>query len=268
MKQDDVYEIDILKLASLLIRKSWLIISVAVLCAILVFANTLFFVTPQYTASVLMYVNNSSISIGGQSLSISSGELSAAKTLVDTYRIILNTRLTLEEVNDSAGLNYTYEQLSAMISSEAVNNTEIFRVNVTDSDPQEACLIANTISRVLPKKIATVVDGSSVRTVDLAVVPTKMSSPNYTKNTLIGFFVGFFAMCAIIVVRELFREDIDSEEWFKETFGEKYPILSIIPDQGDPNSSKYGYKYYKSFYYKYDRYGYYESEKHKQVKEK
>ena len=75
----------------------------------------------------MMYVNNSALSLGSTSFSISSGELSAAQSLVETYIVILKSRLNLEAVIEKAELPYTYEELELMITAQGVNETRNFR---------------------------------------------------------------------------------------------------------------------------------------------
>ena len=72
----------------------------------------------------------------------------AARNLVDTYIIILNSRKTLNKVNNEAGLDYDYEDLESMISADAVNHTELFSIAVTSEDPEEAALIANNFKSI------------------------------------------------------------------------------------------------------------------------
>ena len=136
--ETDEIEIDLLKLAQVLLRKLKFIIAITLLAAIATFAVTYYFITPQYTATAMLYVNNSSFSLGNTSFSISQGELSAAQSLVDTYVVILKSRTTLEDIIERDSLEYDYEELYDMIESEAVNSTEIFSVDVTSPDPQEA----------------------------------------------------------------------------------------------------------------------------------
>ena len=185
-------EIDLLRLIQALWRKAWAIVLVAAIFGSCFLAGTAMFIKPKYKANALMYVNSSNISLGGAKVSISQAELSAAQTLVDTYIVILNTRMTLEDVIEQSGVSYTYEELieSEMIQAAAVNGTEVFSVEVTSTDPKEAELLANTIARVLPEKIASIVEGSSARIVDYAVVPAKKASPSLTKNALIGAILG------------------------------------------------------------------------------
>ncbi|MDD3254191.1 MAG: Wzz/FepE/Etk N-terminal domain-containing protein, partial [Lachnospiraceae bacterium] len=137
-KSNQYYEIDLMQLLHAFWHRLWAIILAAVIGGGALFSYAAFFITPLYEAEALIYVNNSSFSLGSTSFSISSSELTAAKTLVDTYIVILKTRSTLSEVIREAGLNYSYQELSEMIGSEPVNNTEIFSIKVTSSNPQEA----------------------------------------------------------------------------------------------------------------------------------
>lgn len=115
-----------------------------------------------------------------------------------------------------------------MIDAKAVNGTEIFEVIVTSENPEETERIANTIVEVLPDKIAQIVDGSSVRTVDLAVVPERRHSPSYSKFTLIGAVAGLFLSGGVVVIRDLLDDQIHSEEELLQNYG--LPVLAAIPD--------------------------------------
>ena len=77
------YTIDLLYLAKALVKKAWFLILMGIIVGALAFGYTSNFMTPMYSSSVLLYVNNSSLSLGN--VSISASELSAAQSLVDTY---------------------------------------------------------------------------------------------------------------------------------------------------------------------------------------
>lgn len=240
-KEKDEIEIDLLALALAVWRKIWLVMAMAVLGAAVAFSYAEFLVTPLYQAKAMMYVNNSAISLGNASFSISSGELSAAQSLVDTYIVIMKSRLTLDTVNEKIKAvdpecDYTYEQLSDMITAGAVNGTEIFEIVVTNPDNQKAELIANTIADVLPKKIANIVEGSSVRIVDYAIVPAYPVSPSVTKYTAIGLLLGGMLSVGIIVVMELMNESIRSEDYLLQTYD--LPILAVVPAMGTTSKSR------------------------------
>ena len=225
--EKDTIEIDLLALARAVWKRIWAVIAAVLVGAAAAFSYAEFFITPLYEAKAMLYVNNSSISVGSTSSSISSGDLTAAQSLVQTYIVILKSRQSLEAVIEQAELPYTYEQLASMVSASAVNETEIFEVTVTDADPEEAELIANTIADILPDKIAEIVEGSSVRIVDYAVVPAYPVSPSVTKYTLIGFLLGGVLSVGVIVLMELLNESIRSEDYLIQTYN--LPILAVVP---------------------------------------
>ena len=239
LQQNDEIEIDLQRLIGALLSKAWLIGLVAVVCAVVTFLGTFFFITPEYQSAAMFYVNNSSVSLGDASLSISSADISASKSLVNSYIVILNTRESLNDVIDYAGVDRTYGQVKKMISAAAVNSTEIFQVVVTSTDPQEAEQIADAIAYILPKRIASIIEGTSAKVVDSAVLPSRPSSPSYTKNTMLGFLVGLVMMAALIVIRELMDITIRTEEDIAQSC--RYPVLAAVPDM--EVSAKGGYYY-------------------------
>lgn len=238
-RENDEVEIDLIELAKALWHRAWAVVLAVALFGGIAFSCAAFLVTPLYQARALMYVNNSTFSVGSTSVSISPNELSAAQQLVDTYVVILKTRTTLCKVIEKAGLGYSYDQLNSMIEAAPVNSTEIFEIVVTSPDPNEAELIANTITEVLPDKISDIVDGASVRVVDYAVVPSRKSSPNITRYTALGMMAGFVLSCGIIVVLHLFDTTIHGPEYLTQNYD--LPILAVIPDTAGRGAGESGY---------------------------
>ena len=239
-KKTEEVEIDLLHIAQVLARNAVVIILVAVIFGGIFYGATKAFVTPLYKASAYMYVNSSNLSVAGTKVSISNSELLAAQSLIETYSVILRTRMTLNEVIERSGVGYTYEELVKMIEAASVNGTEVFRVSVTSPDPAEAEMLANTIVDVLPDKIASVVDGSSVRIVDFAVTPVEQDSPNYLSNALKGAILGALLTAVLVVVIDLMDEQIHDVEYLTKTYN--LPVLATIPDL----LAKHGDYYYKS----------------------
>ena len=251
--QNNVIEIDLIQLAKTLWSKALAIIAIALVCAIIGFAYTFFFIKPSYEADALFYVNNSDFSFGSTSFSISSGDISAANSLVGTYIGILEARETIEEVIETAGVDYTYEQVTKreMITAEAQSDKNgMFRVTVKSSSPTEAELIANTITQILPDRIAEIVDGSSVRIVDHAIVPSHRSSPSYSKNTVIAALLGGILACGIFAIPAIINQNdavITTESELTSLFPD-IPVIGIIPDMNKSGKNGYGNYYYSNYY--------------------
>ncbi len=260
------FEIDLINMLRVLWEKLWIIVLSMVICGAIAFSSAVFLVAPKFTATATMYVNNSA-SVGNSTITFSSSQISAAKSLLDVYVIILKSRTTLNDVLKETGLNYTYGQLKSMISAGPVNGTEVFSISATCSDAETAEKIVNAIVDILPKKISYVVEGSSVKTIDPAVVPTSRSSPSYTRYAIIGVLVGAALSIFSIVMEDLLNTSVRDEEYLKNRYN--LPILAVVPELYDPDSKsryrgysyKYGYRnrfrYRYRYRYKYQMYGYY-----------
>ena len=249
--KEKTYEIDILHLLKKLWEKVWLILIVAVLCGAIAFGYTYLFIKPMYSASTMVYVNNKTLSVG--QFSITGSDLTASQGLISTYMVLLRNRTTLEQLRAEKGLSYSAEELNKMISGGSVNNTSVFRITVTCRDPYDAAEIANGIAEILPKRVEAIMEGASMRVVDTAVVSTKRVSPSYTRNTEIGFLLGFVLICAVIVIRDLLDDIIHSEEYLTTAY-EDIPVLASIPDMTErKKNGRYGY--YKNRYYQRGSYG-------------
>ncbi len=236
----ETIEIDLKRIWDAVLSKMWLVILVPVICAALTLLGTIYLITPQYQSSAMFYVNNSSLSVGGDaSLTIDSGDIVASKNLVDTYIVILNSRTCLNDVIDYADLKYTTDELEAMITASSVNSTEVFEVVITGPDPKEAEKIANAIAYVLPNKISDIVEGTSAKVVDYAIVSNTPSSPNRVNNTLLGFGIGLVSILAIVILAELFDTTIRSEADLTQISA--HPVLTAVPDM--MTSGKGGYYY-------------------------
>ena len=232
--------IDLLELLGLFIKKIWLIIILTLLGGVIAFGYSFLFIKPLYKSSALMYVNNSDFSVGTTSFSISNADLSAAKSLVSTYSVILKSRSVINDVIRVSGVNYSYEKMASMVEAKAVNNTEVFSITVTSTDPQEAEMLANIYANMLPEKIAAIVNGSDVKVVDYAVIASHRSSPSYTKNTTIGALIGFVLAIVIIVINYLRDDIIHSEDYLTTTYPD-IPLLTVVPDLITSRQNGYGY---------------------------
>ena len=229
-------EIDISFVLQMLLQRWFVILLSAIVVGLGCFAYSKLFITPLYSSTVKMYVNNGS----NMESYVTSSELTAAKELVDTYLAILETPDTMKEIISKANLSYGEPELLKMLSSGAIKETQVFYITVTSADPKEAETIAQTICEVLPDRISRIIDKSSVRIVQQAKLPTKISSPNYLQNTLIGVVLGIFLSCVVVVVVGLLTNTIKDENYPSNTYGIR--TLAYIPDPYEKNNNTKGVK--------------------------
>jgi capsular polysaccharide biosynthesis protein len=218
-----------------LLKRGWLILLVSVLGASIMFCYTRYLVTPLYRSTVSFYVNN------GQKNEdkISNSDITASQSLVETYIVILKYGTTLDDVIKDAGLNCSLSELTKQISCKSINDTEVFQVTVTDPNPETAARIAASIAKFLPEKVSDVIEGSTVRVVRNASVPSAPSSPNLRHNLLIGAAAGFMLGCLYVALRHILDDRIrDASRLLKDNY--EHPVLAVIPDL---RGSSKGYYY-------------------------
>lgn len=238
-KRSGFLEVSVWRLFNEVLKKIWIVALVAIVGAVASLLISVYLITPRYESSAMFYVNNNNLSLGDTSVSISSADITASKSLVESYIVILDTRNSLNDVIDYAGVDRTYREVREMLTAEAVNETEIFRVTVTSEDPEEAEKIAEAIAYILPKRIASIIEGTSAKIVDTAVLPGAPSSPNIMTNTLLGFLLGLVLAVGAIVLNELFDVTVRTEEDVSQSC--KHPILASVPNMAV--SSRGGYYY-------------------------
>lgn len=228
--------IDFGHLLSVLWHRAWLILLAGVLAAAIAFGWATYTVPELYSSTATVYVNDPT------SYGISLGNISMARSLVQTYLVLLRNRTTLEMVLEAADREgvYTYGQLNGMISAEAVDETEVFTITVTTNNPEEAALLANAIVEVLPVRIEEIMDGASMRLVDSAIPNYTRIGSNVTRQTVIGLLAGMLLMCVLLILLELFNDVIRDESHILQTYD--IPILARVPDLTEDASGHYGYR--------------------------
>ncbi len=231
-KNNDYYTIDLKHIFTEIWRRFWIVILAAIIVAGAAFVWSSYFIKPQYSASIKLYVNN----VTSGSTIISSSQIAAAQQLVNTYREVLHSRPTYEAIIAKTGGSYTAGQMAGYISSGAINDTEIMYVKVTTSDPYEAAEIANCIAEILPDRISQVIEGSSVEIFETAIPNESKVSPNITQYTTTGMLLGALFAIAMIAIHTLLDNRIHDEDYVINNY--KYPILAKIPSLADESHAK------------------------------
>ena len=232
------YEIDLFELIKSLLKHWWVLLLTMAIGIGLMFLYTRYIVVPEYRSSVSFYVNN------GQRAEdkISTSDISASQSLVDTYIVILKYGTTLDAVLEDTKINYSAAQLSKKITCASINDTEVFQVTVSDPSPELAATIARSIEKILPDKVADVIEGSTVRVVRNPSVPTAPSSPNMIKNLVLGGLAGLMLSCVYVSLRYTLDDRIrDASRMLKDTYS--FPVLAVIPEL---SAESKGY-YYNSY---------------------
>lgn len=261
------YQIDAVQILSMLLKRWWLIVVAAVVCAAGAFGYTKLFVTPTYSANATLIID------GGAAFNYT--QILAGQYQSADYPYILSANVTLERVadklNDSSFeenggkpyRTYTAANLSSMISGEAVEGSRIFVIKVKSENPDEAALIANTVVDVFPERVEEIIKGEDlVNVVDYATTPSRPSSPNLGVNLVVGFALGAIAGIIAAVVIGYSSDTLDGESWLIQTFKDDIPLLTVVPDSSSKSANRRDRYKYGRYRYKYSQ-GYYSSKGNK-----
>jgi len=236
---EDYSEISIKELFVCIWERIWIVLISTLVFGVAAFFITKFAITPQYEAKIRLYVNNKTESAS----SLTSSDVSAAKSLVDTYITIIESNSVIDEIIKNTEYDYATGQIREMLSAKSVNGTEVFEVSIQGPSPEECAVIANLVADIAPNKISEIVEGSSVKIVDRAKVDPVPIAPNMKKNVVIGCFLGFIISCMVVVLLHMFDTTIYDEDDLKQCC--TLPILGIFSDfnqasQGNKRNTYYG----------------------------
>lgn len=199
-------QIDLLELAGVLWRKLWAIVACLVIGAVLAGGYTKLMVTPQYTATSMIYIL-------GQTTSISSvADLQLSSELTADFTIMAKSRPVIQSVIKELDLDMSYEQLVGAVNLENPTDSHILKIHVTNSDPKLAKTISNAMAEAVAENISSVMATDKPSIAEKAITPKAPSSPNLTKNIAMGGIVGVAIAVAIIVLGYLLDDTIKTEE--------------------------------------------------------
>lgn len=222
-------EIDLLELIKTLWKRKWIIIACVILAAGMAFSYTRFVITPMYESETTLMVNGSKSSgLGDIASSFDLGSINLSQKLVVTYSEIVKSRIVLEQVINRLELDLTYAQLLGRITSVPVKNTEILQVSVRDENPEQAALIANTISDVFIKEVMRILKVDNVEIIDKAIGIDLPINVKTIMNTAIGGILGGMVGVGIIFLMILFDRTLKTVEDIEKHLG--LPVLGTIVD--------------------------------------
>ena len=221
-QEANMIEIDVLSLLRTIWRKKFLILLTAILTTGLAFAYSAFLVTPQYDSTTSLYVVNQSSDNGA---GITNQDLQAGSFLVKDYKEIILSQDVLKNVTTTLGIT---EDIKGKITVTIPTDTRILSITVSDSDPNQAATIANTLRDEAAKRIIEVTKVSDVTTLEAALPAEKPSTPQTKRNLVLGFIVGAFLATALVLVLEVLDDRVKRPQDIEEGLG--MTLLGVVPD--------------------------------------
>ena len=115
--------------------------------------------------------------------------------------------------------NITENDLGKMVSVSNTQNSQVFTVNVRDTDPVRARDVANEIAQVFKDKIASIMSVSNVSVVSKATADSTPVSPRLNLMAIVGLILGVLIAFLWGLIRELTDRTIKDIDYITNNLG-------------------------------------------------
>ncbi len=231
--------ITIQKILAILLHRIGFILAATAVMALLFFMYTSIVITPRYSTSAMIFIQNydkakasnssnqTSSDSGGNSNSntsnnqvakkIFSSDISGSSSLAKICVTLFQNTDEITQLYDGCSVNMTVNE-----------NTFYVTISVDGTDPVQCANVANQISEQCINVYPKYFDYGQIGIIRTAKEPSAPYSPDKLKNTLIGAAIGLVLACVISILLELIDTTIKPDEDLSEIY--KVPVFAEIPD--------------------------------------
>lgn len=210
------------------LRKRWRWLAVCVVLGVGVAVALTFAATPKYQATAQLFVASGEINTTGE---LAQGS-TFAQNRVKSYVQVISSDLVLDDVGKTLGI--PAGQLAGQVKASAPTDTVLIDVTATDTSPDRAALIANTVADRFPAVARSIeparADSSptvTVTVIERATVPGSPVSPRLDLNIGLGLLVGALLGLALMAVRQALDTRLKNEDDVGAVTA--LPVLGRIP---------------------------------------
>ena len=230
-------EIDLKQIVFVLLDKALIIIMCAILAGVVGFAVTKLFMDPVYESVAKSFVVQNT-----DNSEVDANDFVTGNYLSKNYVEIVQSRTVFEEVIDALDLKMSLNDLKKKVTVEAITDTQMIKITVTDTDPYKAQELADAIRQVSEKELERILHVPEVEWVEEASLPMEPTGPSVVKNTFIGAIIGIFMAVAVIVIKFIMDDTIKSPEDIERYLGmstlASIPVMEESEYDGERRSTK------------------------------
>lgn len=244
--------LDIRRLFSIFRKHLTLIILSMVGCAVVAFGVAEFVVTPMYTSTTQILVNQKT---SESNAATAYATQQADVQMISTYKDIITNQVVLTAVkndlknptvvvtpaqkakyrtdaygdkelvsaakpavtkNSGQGYDVSVAELQAAISVSSQQNSQVFALAVKTDDPAKSAAVANAVSKEFKNKIKDIMEVNNVTIVSKAVANNHKTSPKTIMFIAAGVILGFILSVGYALLVELTNTSVRDDEFLQE----------------------------------------------------
>ena len=217
-------QITIKELLMMFLQHIKLIILFVILGGLLAYLYVSFMVTPMYSTSALILVQNSTsydtAMSGNQSSNdgrVNMNDITSSVTLANTCATLFTVAPEMKGV--IAG---------ASVTIKPIEDSYFLRVTSTSSDPYTAANVANNVANKAHDVYKKYFDAGKAEAVEYADVPSKPSSPNKTRYVIISLLIGLVLSLVVSFLLEIIDTTIKPDDDLYKQYD--IPVFAEIID--------------------------------------
>ncbi|SFQ98710.1 YveK family protein [Desulfoscipio geothermicus] len=218
-------EVDLKDILIILKKGLPILFFVPLVCMIITGYISIYYLPPVYRASTTLMVSKIYTLDDKQYMHYE--DLLVANQLAKTYSQIAKSRSVCEQVIAENDLQMSPESFSNKILVQAINNTQLISLSVTDADPVLAARLANETAGVFMEKVIGIMQLNNVKIIDFAAVPQSPIKPNVRHNVLSAGILGLLLALAIVFIRKILKQTLENSEEAEQLLD--IPVLASIP---------------------------------------
>lgn len=223
--ETDEIEIDLLDLATTLLKKWMWIAGAAIVGFVVAILITKFAITPMYQSKAMLYVLTNTTSV------TSVADLQIGTAITGDFEVIATSKPVIDKaieiIKKEEGIKFTRSDIQGMLTVSSLEDTRILVIETTSAKAEHACLVANAIAEATAERMAEITKKDPPTTVEMAEKAKAPISPSMSKNAILGFLIGAVLACGVFVVQYMLNDNIKTEEDIMKYLGES--TLASIP---------------------------------------
>ncbi len=221
-------EITLKDLLGLFIPKVWIILLVATILGGIFASYSQFLTKDKYTSSMTLYA----FTDNGNSVN----DYAVAQSMIKTYYQVFISDNFVTEIqkyigwDTASGVGLSSDKIKKSIAVNMVDQSQVFMVNVTCDNADDAYKIAsaiyylageaNLLSTYIPNSIL-------VSKIEDPKLPKEPNSKNVVTNAILGFAAGAAITAVIIWLVAMFDVTVHDRKKLEDNFN--LPVLGVIP---------------------------------------
>lgn len=209
------------------LKKMWIhIVVLTLVCALILGIQANIQYQERYTAYTSFTVNIWDRDMADNYLAYYDN--AAAEQLAESFPYILTSGVLQRKVAADMGT----EGISGSINASVLENTNIFTLSVTDTDPKRAQKTLKAVIRNYPSVSEAVVGKLDMHVLDESGVPTEPDNPkdlssDVTKGAIIGFAIGLAWAVMVTLMRKTIRCEEDCRKHINQRCLGSVPFVKM-----------------------------------------